>query len=113
MPVCRALRSFALVLCPNGTLCKQVKAVADSLTTPEGESLVNTDMAYNVIADSSCNPDIVVATPGGLLSTLRDLDRDYANDWLAGVGNIVFDEADMLMTGGYSSKVHILVEVRL
>lgn len=74
---------------------------------------MDTDMAYNVIADSSRNPDIVIATPGGLLSSLRDLDRGYVNDWLAGVGNIVFDEADMLMTGGYSSKVQILVEVRL
>ncbi|GMH38767.1 hypothetical protein BSKO_06651 [Bryopsis sp. KO-2023] len=107
----RAIRSFAVVLCPNGTLCNQVKSVADALTTPDGTSLATTMMVYQAMTEASRRPDVVVATPAGLLSTLRDLDKDFAMDWIAGVGHLVVDEADMLMTGGYCSKLQKIVEL--
>lgn len=110
--LCRKLRSFAVVLCPNTALCKQVKSVADSLTTQEGHCLASTEFAYDVIADVSCSPDIVVSTPAGLLSCLKDLDRSFVNEWLAGIASVVIDEADMLMTGGYHPKLKMLMEVK-
>lgn len=102
-----------MVLCPNIALCKQVKSVADSLTTQDGHCLASTEFAYNVVADASRNPDIVISTPAGLLSCLKDIDRNIANEWLAGVGHVVIDEADMLMTGGCFPKLRLLVEVNL
>lgn len=73
----------ALVLCPNGALCDQVlAAAAEALRDPGG----GPPLAAAALVSAQCPPpaalpDIVVATPGGLLSLLDNSGAAYGHEW--------------------------------
>lgn len=67
--------AFALVLCPNATLCQQVADMAHALKDREGGSLLKIAVIAGGQQPPAFTPDIVVATPGGLLNMLYAFDR--------------------------------------
>ncbi|KAK3255792.1 hypothetical protein CYMTET_35046, partial [Cymbomonas tetramitiformis] len=103
-------RSYALVLCPNGALRDQVVAVANNV-------LVHPDTALPVLHTHALKPgedglwrvscDVVVTTPALLLNELmqRAVPTYRRATFFESVRHIVVDEADMLMTGGFSRDV--------
>lgn len=67
--------AFVLVLCPNATLCQQVADMAHALKDPEGSPLLKIAVVAGGQQPPAFTPDIVVATPGGLLNMLYAFDR--------------------------------------
>lgn len=109
-------RLGALILAPNATLVEQVTRVARSLVDDAGEPLLRvaaltpeTSMPFNL-------PDVVVATPA---RAAEDVARFSEGAWRRGnfapavvhVRHVVFDEADMLLSGGYLKPVRGLFDV--
>lgn len=85
----------ALVLCPNATLCNQVKLVADSLTDTAGKPLLETAHVSNSSPPPFTVPDIVVTTPASLINITEA--SHYGPEWTK--GGILARYADVL---GYS-----------
>lgn len=114
-------RLLGLVLCPNSALCQQVVRLVGSLfAPPEGDSTAGPLLRAAHI--SSANPppfdppDIVVATPGALVTLFNDRGFSYGSQWTAeGVAAraafVVLDEADLLCQGGYVKDVMRLLDV--
>jgi hypothetical protein len=63
-------------------------------------------------------PDVVVATPGGLVTLLRESGRHYGPLWspeglAKRFAHVVVDEADLLTAGGYAKDLELILEVWL
>jgi hypothetical protein len=72
----------ALVLCPNAALCEQVVAAAHALKDPEsGAPLAAVAFVSAQSPPPVRLPDIVVSTPGGLLSLLDSGGPAYGYEW--------------------------------
>lgn len=50
------------------------------------------------------NPDIIISTPAKLVSNLKQIDID-----LSGVSTLVMDEADLVLSFGYTEDVHSII----
>lgn len=107
----RRSRCLALVLVPNAALCQQVLA-ATALVSGNGLRAAHVSSSLPPPREP---PDIVVATPGGLMALLREGDN-YGAMWTEEgvgrhVGHVVVDEADMLLTGGFEKDVNRLLDM--
>lgn len=104
----------ALVLCPNMPLCEQVLAAAQSLRDPAtGTPLAAAALVSAQSPPPLAMPDVVVTTPGALLSLLDVAGPAYGYEWTrAGLPGwaraVVFDEADLLLSGGYGAQMRII-----
>ena len=72
----------ALVLCPNAALCEQVLAAAQALRDPASGA----PLAAAAFVSSQCPPpfslpDIVISTPGALVSLLDSSGPTYGYEW--------------------------------
>jgi hypothetical protein len=72
----------ALVLCPNAALCEQVLAAALALRDPASGA----PLAAAAFVSSQCPPpfslpDIVISTPGALVSLLDNSGPTYGYEW--------------------------------
>eukprot|EP00899_Mesostigma_viride_P020760 jgi/Mesvir1/28686/Mv11178-RA.1 len=95
---------FALVLCPNATLCDQVVRVANSIAGAAGGAPRLTAMVLSgKVTPPRHPPDIAVATPAGLLTCLMESPHGARarKEFIQNVRIVVVDEADMLLTGGF------------
>ena len=114
----------ALILCPNATLCDQVKAAIDALTygtNSDGDSNINKPLVKTVALTPdrglpSSFPDIIVCTPA---RAEQDVLNWREGSWRSGsftpyvknIRTVVLDEADMLLGGGYQRKVRNCFDV--
>ncbi|KAK9814617.1 hypothetical protein WJX72_008764 [[Myrmecia] bisecta] len=97
----------AVVLCPNAALCEQVVAAANALTGPDGEPLAKALYVSSRNPPPKWSPDILVATPAGLMGMTQEYGGYYGWEWTkTGVVTrmriVVADEADLLMEGSYA-----------
>jgi superfamily II DNA/RNA helicase len=111
-----APRWMALVLCPNTALCQQVVRLASSLPRPGGGALLRACHINSRSPPPFEAPDVVVATPGALVTLFNDRGVSYGAAWTAeGVASrtavLVVDEADLLLQGGYEKDVIRLLDV--
>ena len=108
----RADPKASLVLCPNAVLCSQVVRAGRQLQTPHGTLVADIkDAAGLGTLDPDALPEVIVATPAHWLNLLTagDLsprDRDRVLDRLE---HVVFDEADMLLTGGFARQAELIL----
>jgi len=115
------VRASSLVLCPNAALCSQVVRAARSLETKEGLPVVSvqqvsggrggTDGGNGTEIRPRSLPDLFVATPAGLLNALyaENSSPRLREQVLGGIARVVFDEADMLLDGGYRRQTEQLL----
>lgn len=107
---------MALILCPNVALVQQVLATIRSLQDSEGRPLLAAAQVSSSVPPPFDTPDVVVTTPGGLCTLLREAGRHYGSLWSAEglakrVSHVVVDEADLLTTGGYAKDLDWILEV--
>eukprot|EP00250_Pteridium_aquilinum_P019845 c24600_g1_i1 orf=474-2315(-) len=115
-PVGRGLlerQNFALVLCPNGMLCEQVMQMANALCDSSGTPLLKVSVVSGGQGWPISPPHVVVATPAALLNHLFAYDpkRKRRNAFVRDVKYVVFDEADMLLSGGFENQVMRLLHM--
>ncbi|EFJ41914.1 hypothetical protein VOLCADRAFT_98000 [Volvox carteri f. nagariensis] len=99
-------RYHALVLCPNAALCQQVVATVNGLQGPDGEQLLTAAHINSSNPPPFDAPDVIVATPAGLLTIINDAGGAYGWLWSeegmqARVRHVVVDEADLLLGNAY------------
>ena len=108
-------RGVVVVICPNATLARQVAAVAAELAKAVGASdegaKVNVDCFVAGVPPPTSPPDVMVTTPATLLGV---------SDWFGKQKNrqrfvrtmrvVVFDEADVLLSGGLQEDILTLLE---
>lgn len=71
-----------LVLCPNAALCEQVAAAVGALRDPaSGAPLAATALVSSQSPPPQLLPDIVVTTPGALVSLLDGGGQSYGYEW--------------------------------
>ena len=72
----------ALVLCPNAALCEQVAAAAGALRDPaSGAPLAATALVSSQSPPPPRLPDVVVTTPGALVSLLDGVGTSFGYEW--------------------------------
>lgn len=106
------------MLCPNTALCQQVVSVAKALLAPDGKSLLSAVQVSSSNPPPFNTPDIVVSTPGALMTLMLEAGEYYGRMWTADglaayVRHVVVDEADLLVTGGYVKDLTRLLDVRM
>ncbi|KAB1207808.1 DEAD-box ATP-dependent RNA helicase 22 [Morella rubra] len=99
-----------LVLCPNVLLCEQVVRVANGLCGDDGEPLLKIATVCGRQGWPVNEPNIIVSTPAALLNNI-DPDKPRRLEFLRYVKYVVFDEADMLLCGGFQNKVIRLINM--
>ena len=78
----------ALVLCPNAALCEQVVAAAAALRDPaSGAPLAAAAFVSGQAPPPQSLPDIVVSTPGALLSLVDNSGPTYGYEWTRAGGH--------------------------
>ncbi|KAF6254436.1 P-loop containing nucleoside triphosphate hydrolase protein [Scenedesmus sp. NREL 46B-D3] len=108
-------KQLALVLCPNAALCQQIIRLVSSLPGPEGRPLIKACQVSSSTPPPFDPPDVVVTTPGALVTLFNDRGSSYGPQWTAeGVSSraafVVADEADLLCQGGYVKDVTRLLD---
>ncbi|KAF6159866.1 hypothetical protein GIB67_032950 [Kingdonia uniflora] len=108
-----SLHRMSLVLCPNVMLCEQVARMGNSICGDSGEPLLHVSAVCGRQGWPAIEPDVVVSTPAALLNFLRTIDPEKHRryDFLRGVKYVVFDEADMLLCGGFQNQVIRLINM--
>ncbi|BBN15746.1 hypothetical protein MPTK1_7g00430 [Marchantia polymorpha subsp. ruderalis] len=109
-------RRFSLVLCPNATLCQQVVDMANMLQDREGLAMLDVVAICGGQGWPMKPPDVVVATPAAVLNHLFAYDprRRRRKAFVRDACCVVFDEADMLLSGGFARDLdHLLSLFRL
>ncbi|KAL6187106.1 hypothetical protein ACLB2K_043221 [Fragaria x ananassa] len=105
-----SVRKISLVLCPNVTLCDQVVRMANGLCGENGEPLLRATSLCGRQGWPVNDPDIVVSTPAALLNNIDPNKYKFRRmEFTRRVKYVVFDEADMLLNGGYQNKVIRLI----
>ncbi|EIE24767.1 P-loop containing nucleoside triphosphate hydrolase protein, partial [Coccomyxa subellipsoidea C-169] len=104
-----------LVLCPNAALCSQVVAFADSLKGPSGAPLVRSAHISSAAPLPRDMPDIVAATPAGLMAATQEYGQYAGWHWtkagiVTRIRHVVLDEADLLLTGGFQRDVRRILD---
>lgn len=104
---------LGLVLCPNALLCHQVVDMANALRGEDGLPLVRVDVISGGQGWPTHLPDVVVATPAALMNNLFgfDANRRRRLAFVRAVRMVVFDEADMLLGGGFVRDVGRLIDL--
>ncbi|CAM6113199.1 unnamed protein product [Calypogeia fissa] len=112
-PATRVFQKFSLVLCPNATLCQQVVDMASMLQSDRGESLLDVTAICGGQGWPLKPPDVVVATPAALVNHLFAFDpkRRRRQAFVRDASCVVFDEADMLLGGGFAREVDRLINM--
>ncbi|XP_050373361.1 DEAD-box ATP-dependent RNA helicase 22 [Argentina anserina] len=107
-----SVRKISLVLCPNVTLCDQVVRMANGLCGENGEPLLRATSICGRQGWPVNDPDIVVSTPAALLNNIDPNKYKFRRmEFTRSVKYVVFDEADMLLNGGYQNKVIRLINL--
>ncbi|MEW5303354.1 MAG: hypothetical protein WDW38_001680 [Sanguina aurantia] len=111
-----ARRYHSLVLCPNGALCQQVISVAQSMRAADGTPLLSAVQINSSNPPPYEPPDLIVATPAGLLTLLNSARGAYGGLWTveglsARLKHVVLDEADLLMGRAYNKSVVELLQM--
>ncbi|MCO5550243.1 hypothetical protein L7F22_003726 [Adiantum nelumboides] len=109
----KEMQSFALVLCPNAMLCEQTMQMANALCDSCGTPLLKVSVVSGGQGWPIFPPHIVVATPAALLNHLFAYDpkRKRRNAFVRDVKYVVFDEADMLLSGGFENQIMRLLNM--
>lgn len=104
---------LGLVLCPNALLCHQVVDMANALRGEDGVPLVRVGVITGGQGWPTHLPDVVVATPAALMNNLFgfDANRRRRMAFVRAVRMVVFDEADMLLGGGFVRDVGRLIDL--
>lgn len=104
---------LGLILCPNALLCHQVVDMANALRGEDGAPLVRVGVITGGQGWPTHLPDVVVATPAALMNNLFgfDANRRRRVAFVRAVRMVVFDEADMLLGGGFVRDVGRLVDL--
>lgn len=104
---------FALVLCPNAMLCEQVMQMANTLCDSLGTPLLKVSVVSGGQGWPISPPKVVVATPAALLNHLFAYDpkRKRRIAFVRDCKYVVFDEADMLLSGGFENQVMRLLNM--
>lgn len=104
---------LGLVLCPNALLCHQVVDMANALRGEDGSPLVRVDVITGGQGWPTHLPDVVVATPAALMNNLFGIEanRRRRMAFVRAVRMVVFDEADMLLGGGFVRDVGRLIDL--
>lgn len=97
-------RRVSLVLCPNVLLCEQVVRMVNGLCGDDGKPLLRVAAVCGGQGWPVNEPDILVSTPAALLNSI-DPNKHRCLEFMRGVKYVVFDEADMLLCGGFQNKV--------
>jgi len=113
----REQRRASLVLCPNATLCSQVAREARRLESKEGLRVVSVQQVSGGGGGGGVEfrpnglADLLVATPASLLNALysESSSARLREEVLGGIAHVVFDEADMLLEGGYRRQTERLL----
>ncbi|XVE75103.1 hypothetical protein DITRI_Ditri12bG0070100 [Diplodiscus trichospermus] len=101
---------FSVVLCPNVLLCEQVVRMANGLSGDNGEPFLRVAAVCGRQGWPVNKPDIIVSTPVALLNNI-DPKKNHRLDFIRGVKYVVFDEADMLLCGGFQNQVIRLIHM--
>ena len=99
-----------MVMCPSVDLCQQVQSVVTSLRSSDDASLVTSEISPAGFSRYMRRPDILLGTPGSILTTLIDMHKEVVKKILDGVGYVVVDEADLMLTGSYRSQIDRLFQ---
>ena len=104
---------LGLVLCPNALLCHQVLDMANALRGQDGLPLVRVDVITGGQGWPTHLPDVVIATPAALMNNLFgfDANRRRRLAFVKAIRMVVFDEADMLLGGGFVRDVGRLIDL--
>lgn len=109
-------RWMGVVLCPNTALCHQVVRLVGSLLDTQGQPVLRACHISSSSPPPFDPPDIVAATPGGLVTLFNDRGFAYGSHWTAEAVSaraafVVADEADLLCQGGYVKDLTRLLDV--
>ncbi|KAL3682843.1 hypothetical protein R1sor_000865 [Riccia sorocarpa] len=104
-------RRFSLVLCPNATLCQQVVDMANMLQNDKGLPMLDVVPICGGQGWPVRPPDVVVATPAAVLNHLFAYDprRRRRKAFVRDACCVIFDEADMLISGGFARDLDQLI----
>ncbi|XP_038999696.1 DEAD-box ATP-dependent RNA helicase 22-like [Hibiscus syriacus] len=103
-------RSLSVVLCPNVLLCEQVARMANDLSGDDGKPLLRVAVVCGRQGWPVNEPDVIVSTPVALLNNI-DPKKHHRSDFIRAVKYMVFDEADMLLCGGFENHVIRLIHM--
>ncbi|XP_012479438.1 DEAD-box ATP-dependent RNA helicase 22 isoform X2 [Gossypium raimondii] len=103
-------RTFSIVLCPNVLLCEQVVRMANDLSGDDGRPLLRVAAVCGRQGWPVNEPDVIVSTPVALLNSI-DPKKHHRSDFIRAVKYVVFDEADMLLSGGFENHVIRLIHM--
>lgn len=112
----RLHKDLALVLCANAALCQQVVATTEALCDSDKAPLVRAVQVSSSLPPPFETPDVIVATPGGLMALITGSGRHYGGLWTSeglarAVKHVIVDEADLLTTGGYAKDLNRILEI--
>jgi len=109
----RRSHHFALILCPNATLCQQVADMANALASSAGEPLLQVAVICGGQGWPISPPDMVIATPAALINNLFAFDprRRRRSAFIRDVRFVVLDETDMLLGGAFIRQVGRLIDM--
>ena len=100
---------YAWVLCPCADLCFQVQSVIRSLSSDMAP--IRTEVSPGGLSRYTQRPDVLLGTPGSILTAIKDMHKAWKAPILNSVGYIIVDEADMMMTGAYRIHLDRLLKV--
>ena len=106
-----------LVLCPNIALCEQVRDAARSLFDSDALDVAvltgnSPPRAEPMEKGARPVPQIAIATPAGLVNHVETFfDERLEREFVRSLAHVVFDEADMLLTGGFDAPVRKIVSL--
>ncbi|KAL1179568.1 hypothetical protein V6Z11_A03G168800 [Gossypium hirsutum] len=103
-------RTFSIVLCPNVLLCEQVVRMANDLSDDDGRPILRVAAVCGRQGWLVNEPDVIVSTPVALLNSI-DPKKHHRSDFIRAVKYVVFDEADMLLSGGFENHVIRLIHM--
>ncbi|KAK5838658.1 DEAD-box ATP-dependent RNA helicase 22 isoform X2 [Gossypium arboreum] len=103
-------RTFSIVLCPNVLLCEQVVRMANDLSGDDGRPILRVAAVCGRQGWPVNEPDVIVSTPVALLNSI-DPKKHHRSDFIRAVKYVVFDEADMLLSGGFENHVIRLIHM--
>ncbi|TYJ43509.1 hypothetical protein E1A91_A03G157900v1 [Gossypium mustelinum] len=103
-------RTFSIVLCPNVLLCEQVVRMANDLSGDDGRPILRVAAVCGRQGWLVNEPDVIVSTPVALLNSI-DPKKHHHSDFIRAVKYVVFDEADMLLSGGFENHVIRLIHM--
>ncbi|KAL9273030.1 DEAD-box ATP-dependent RNA helicase 22-like protein [Drosera capensis] len=104
---------ICVVVCPCVVLCDQVVRMANGLLDDKGDPLVFSDVLRGNRGWPVKKLDVVVVTPYKLLSYLYAVHRERNRPFwfLRSVKYVVFDEADLLLSGRFFTQVICLINM--